>query len=78
MKMLFGQNRGRAQYGDLFIFTDRLKSRPHGDFRLAEADVAAHQPVHRLIVFHIPLDVAHRFFLIGRQCIGKTLLKLRL
>ena len=46
-QMLLGQDRGRHQHGHLVAGVDRLERGPHGHFGLAEADVAAEQPVHR-------------------------------
>ena len=47
VKVLLGENRRRHEHGDLVAAIDRLERGPHGDFGLAEADVAAEQPVHR-------------------------------
>ena len=46
VEMLFGQDRGRHEHGHLIAAVDGLERRPHGDFGLAEADVAAQQAVH--------------------------------
>ena len=55
VEMLLGEDRRRDEDGDLMAVIDRFESRPHGDFRLAEADVAAEQPVHRPRAVHVPL-----------------------
>jgi len=44
--VLLGENRGRYQDSDLLAFVHHFERRTHRDFRLAEADVAADQPVH--------------------------------
>ena len=41
------QHGGRRQHGHLLGIRDGLERRAHGHFRLAVADVAAEQPVHR-------------------------------
>jgi hypothetical protein len=46
--MLFGQQGGGHQHGDLLAGDGRNEGGAHGDFGLAEADVAAHHQVHRL------------------------------
>ena len=55
--MLEGQHGGRRQHGDLAIVADGLEGRAHGDFRLAVADVAAEQAIHRRRRFHVVLHV---------------------
>src|SRR6266850_673204 len=57
-EVLEGEYRGRRQKRDLFVIREGFERRAHGHFRLAVADVAAEQPVHRLGALHIALDVA--------------------
>ena len=45
--VLLRQNRRRHQHGDLFAGNRAFERRTHRDFRLAVADVAAEQTVHR-------------------------------
>ena len=66
LKMLLRQYRGRDQHRYLFAAHYRLESRPQGHFRLAEPNVAAQQPVHRLRLFHIRLDFGHSRQLVRR------------
>ena len=64
--MLQGEDRGRNQYGDLFRVGDCLESGPDRDLGLAEADVAADQPIHRRAALHILLDQLRGGLLVGR------------
>jgi len=63
--VLFGENGGRGEIGDLFAGQHRFEGGAHRDFGFAEADVAAEQTVHRTRRFHVFFDVVDRFFLIG-------------
>ena len=51
--MLLGEQRGRAEHGDLLAVGHRDEGGAQGDFGLAEADVAADQAVHRLAGVHV-------------------------
>ena len=64
--MLQGEDRGRNQHGDLFRVGDGLESGADRDLGLAEADVAADQPVHRRAALHILLDQLRGGLLVGR------------
>ena len=75
LEMLLRQNRRRHQDGHLFACCDGFEDGPHGDFCLAEADVAADQAVHRRRPFHASLDVADGFQLIFRFFIRKGFFK---
>jgi hypothetical protein len=55
VEMLLRQHGGRHQHGNLFAAHHRLERRADGHLGLAETDVAAHEPVHRLGLLHIPL-----------------------
>ena len=47
VKVLLGEDRRRHEHRHLVAAIDRFERGPHGDFGLAEADVAAEQAVHR-------------------------------
>ena len=47
LEVLLGQQRGRHEHGHLLAVLHGLERGPDGDLGLAEADVAAHQAVHR-------------------------------
>ena len=51
------QQRRRGEDGDLLAVLDRLERGPDRDLGLAEADVAAHEAVHRVRPLHVGLDV---------------------
>ena len=55
--VLLGQDCGWHEHGDLKAAIDRFERSPHGDFRLAKADIAAQQPVHGLRRFHVTRHV---------------------
>ena len=50
--------RGREHY-DLSAVHDGFEHRPESDFCLAESDVAAKEPVHRFLGFHVCLYLLH-------------------
>ena len=52
--VLLGQDRGRHEKGRLFAFLHRLENGADRDLGLAEADIAADEPVHRARAFHVP------------------------
>ena len=56
-EMLEAENGGRREHRHLLAVPQRLEGRAHDDFGFAETDVAAEQPVHGLLVFHVALDV---------------------
>jgi len=53
VEVLLGQQRGRHQHRDLVAAHHRHEGSAQRDFGLAEADVAAHQPIHRLARLHV-------------------------
>ena len=63
--MLFAEQRGRAQHGDLLAAGDGAEGGAQGDFGLAEADVAADQAIHRLAGVHVIDDGDNGLCLIG-------------
>ena len=54
--MLLGENRRRAEDSDLVAVHHRLERGTDRDFGLTVADVAANEPVHRLLRFHVDFD----------------------
>ena len=51
--MLFAEQGGRAQHRHLLATGDGAEGGAQGDFRLAEADIAADQAIHRLAGTHV-------------------------
>ncbi len=76
--VLLGEHGGRHEHGHLPAVHDRLESRPDGHLRLAVADVPADEPVHRLRLLHVLLDLLHRLELVGRLDVGEGGLELLL
>ena len=68
--MLLRQHGRRHEHGDLFAVHHGLERGANGDFGLAEADVAADQPVHRLRSFHVGFG-----FLNGAPLVGRFLVR---
>ncbi len=64
--VLLRQHGRRHQHGDLFAVHHRLERGADADLRLAEPDVAADQPVHRLGAFHVGLRLDDGALLVGR------------
>ena len=73
--VLLGQHRGGHQNCHLLAVHNGLHHRPECNFRLAEAHVAAEQPVHGGGGFHIPLDVRDAAQLVVGLGIGKVIFK---
>ncbi len=65
-EVLLREHRRRAEDGDLPAFARDPERGTKSDFGLAEANVAAHEPIHRRGLFEVALDVADRDRLIGR------------
>ena len=76
--VLLRQHGRRHEHGDLLAVHDRLERRADRHLRLAEADVAADQAVHRPRRFHVALDVADRLELVRRLDVGEGRLELLL
>ena len=76
--MLLREDRRRHEYSHLLAIHRRLVGRADGDLRLAEADVAAEQAVHGLLLLHIRLDLRDGAQLVFRLLIGKGILELAL
>ena len=66
-EVLRGEHRRGREDRDLLAVHHRLERGAHGDFRLAVADVAAQQAIHRRRRFHVALDVGDRGGLVGRE-----------
>ena len=70
--MLAGQKRGRHHHRHLLARHGRDEGGAHGDFGLAETDIAADQPVHRPALGQIGDGVGDGLFLILGLLIGKA------
>ncbi len=64
--VLFGEQRGGHQHGDLLSGLRGDERSAHRHFGLAEADVAAHHAIHRLLGREIGQHLADRLGLVGR------------
>src|SRR5690348_338391 len=64
--VLVGENRRRDEHGDLTTRLHGLEGRAYGDLRLAVADVANEQAIHRPRALHVAFDLGRRGTLIGR------------
>jgi len=64
--VLLGEDRGGGEHRDLFARLHRLERGPQRDFRLAVADVADQQPVHRPGALHVALHLLSGATLVGR------------
>ena len=76
--MLLREQRGRHEHRGLLAVLHRLEHGADGDLGLAEADVAAHEPVHRHRAFHVGLHVDDRLQLVGRLLVRERVLELAL
>ena len=76
--VLLGEDRGRHQHHHLGAVGGGLDRGAQGDLGLAEADVAADQPVHRPLRFHVALDRFDRLDLVGGLAVGEVRLHLDL
>jgi hypothetical protein len=65
-EMLLSENSGWREHGNLLPLHDRLECGAHCDFRFAETNVAANQPIHRPGPFHVDLRVDDRLHLVRR------------
>ncbi len=81
LEMLLGQQRGRRQHRDLLAAHHRDEGRAQRHLGLAEADVAADQPVHRLARGHVGDHRRDRRGLVRRlfeaEALGEGLVVLR-
>ena len=76
--VLLGEQRGGHEHGHLLAVLHGLERGPDGDLGLAEADVAAHEAVHRVVGLHVGLHVVDGRELVGRLLVGEGLLQLAL
>ena len=76
--VLLGEEGGGDEDGHLHAVLHGLERGPDGDLGLAEADVAAHEAVHRARRLHVGLDVGDGPLLVGRLPVGEGLLELAL
>ena len=76
--VLLGQQRGGHQHGHLLAVLHRLERRPDGDLGLAEADVAAHEAVHRVALLHVALHLGDGDELVGGLLVREGVLQLAL
>ena len=63
--VLVGQDCGRYEHCHLFVVGNSLECGPYRHFRFSETDVAADEPVHRRVAFHVVLHVLCGFQLVG-------------
>ena len=77
-EVLLGEEGGGDEDGRLHPVLHRLERGPDGHLGLAEADVAADQPVHGAVALHVVLDVADGLELVGRLLVGEGVLQLPL
>ncbi|CAL9555377.1 hypothetical protein SUDANB151_04500 [Streptomyces sp. enrichment culture] len=77
-EVLLHQQRGRDEDGDLLAVLDGLEGGADRDLRLAVADVAADQAVHRDRLLHVVLDLGDGGELVRRLRVGEGVLQLAL
>ena len=65
--MLFGKDLGRCHQGGLIAIFHRGKHRQKSDDRLAAADIALNETVHRSVGFEIGKNLADDLFLSSGQ-----------
>ena len=66
IEVLLGEQGGWHQHRHLLMVFDRQESGAHRHFRFAEANIAAHQTVHRQRLAHIAQDGVNSLRLVGR------------
>ncbi len=71
--MLLGEERRGHEHRDLLAVGERHERRAQRHLRLAEADVPADQPVHRLAIGEVTDDGLDRRLLVGRLVEAETL-----
>lgn len=76
--MLLCEDCRRHEYRHLLAVHRRLVGRSDGDLGLAEADVAAEQAVHGLLLLHVRLDLRDGAQLVFRLLIRESILELML
>jgi hypothetical protein len=78
LEVLTGEQRRGTQDGHLLSRRRGLERRTKGHLSLAETDVSEHQAVHRLVRFHVGLDLGDRGELIRSLLEGERALHLTL
>ena len=78
IEMLERKNCRRYKDSYLLAVCHSLECSPDSHFSLTESDIAAHKPVHRTCIFHIPLYSLHSLFLIRSVLIHERRLELLL
>jgi hypothetical protein len=73
LKMLLGEECRRHEHRDLLAVGERHERRAQRHLRLAEADIPADQPVHRLAIREVTDDGLDRRLLVGRLVEAETL-----
>ena len=76
--VLLGQHRGGGQQGALAAGGDGLEDGPDRHLGLAEAHIAAHQPVHGLVPLHVAFHLHDRLLLVGGGLVGEGILQFAL
>ena len=75
IEVLQGQNGGRYKDRNLLAVSYSLEGRTYGYFGLSESHIAAHETVHRAVVFHIPLHGIYSLLLIRSILVHERRLK---
>ena len=76
--VLQGQDGGGHEHGHLLVVHGGLQGGAHGNFRLAEAHVAAYEAVHRARTFHVALHLLRHAQLVRRVLVLEARLQLLL
>ena len=76
--VLLGEQRRGHEHGHLLAVLHRLERGADGDLGLAEADVAAHEAVHRVVGLHVGLHLVDGGELVGRLLVREGVLQLAL
>jgi hypothetical protein len=74
--VLLREHGRRAEHGDLTPRERHAEGRAHRDFGLPEADVTAHDAIHRVLTFEVVQDLLDRPLLIDRLLEGEGGLEL--
>ena len=74
--VLVGEHSGRHEHRHLLGVAGCLECRSYGHFGLAEAHVAADEPVHGMCALHVGLDVLRGLELVGRVLIEEACFQL--
>ena len=69
--VLLGKHRCWGQHRHLFACGDGLEDGANRNLGLAETNITADKPVHRLLPFHVTFDVRRGFELVRSRFIGE-------